>query len=210
LARIRAGEIHNPDYDGGVGTPAAIAELALSDGTVRTVTLGGRAVEGGALVRVSGRDEVFRVPSAIARVMNQPREAFRDRRILTFEREDVASVAYSEGGLTVVLTQSDDGASWAVTQPPNMDADQRQALFTVNTLAALRAAGIPDDDRFAPSGARFEVRFRDGRTQALELGQVDRDAENRALVRVRASGRDGVYHLQEGTVAELRKAFGRG
>ncbi len=210
LATIRAGEIHNPDYQAGFDAPAAVATLTLDDGTARTVTLGGRRDEGASFVRVSGRDEVFRAAGVIGRVMTQPVEAFRDRRLLTFERDDVASVALSDAGLTVVLAQSDDGATWAITQPPNMDADQKQALFTVNTLATLRAAAIPADDRFAPTGARIEVRLRDGRTQAIELGQSERDADNRPLVRVRVAGKDGVYQLQEATLAELKKAFGRG
>lgn len=210
LARIRAAEIHNPDYTAGFDTALARATLHLDDGTTRDITLGSRIVDGAAFVRVSGRDEVFRTGGVVGRAMTQPVEAFRDRRILSFERDEVASIAYVDRGLTVVLEQSEDGASWAVTQPPNMDADQKQAVFTANTLAALRAAAIPADTRFEATGARFEVRFRDGRSVALELGQAERDAEDRPLVRVRATDRDGVYQVREATLTELRKAFGRG
>lgn len=209
LARIRAAEIHNPDYAAGFDAPAGIATLALADGTTRTVTLGGRLEASAAFVKVDGRDEVFRVAPAVGRAVLQPVDGFRDRRLLALERADVAAVAYVDGGLTVVLSQSDDG-TWAVTQPPNMDADQQLALFTVNTLATLRAAAIPADGGFSPSGARFEVRLRDGRTQTVELGPAERDGEGPSLVRVRVSGKEGVYLLQESLVAELRKAFGRG
>lgn len=210
LARIRAGEVHNPDYVAGLDTPRAVATLTLKDGATHTVTLGSLEAEGAAFIRVTGRDEVFRVAAAVGRVMLQPPDAFQDRTILGFERADVAAMALTEGGLTVVLEQADDGTSWAITQPANMDADQRQAMFTANTLAALRADGIPADTRFAATGARLEVRFRDGRTVALELGQAERDSDNRPLVRVRATGREGVFQLRESTVTELRKAFGRG
>lgn len=209
LARIRAGEVHNPDYEAGFDAPAAVARLALSDGSSRTITLGGRQIEGAALLRVDGRDEVFRVAGNVGRVMSQPIEAFRDRRLLRFERADIDAIAYADRGLTVVLSQVSDD-NWAITQPPNMDADQRLARFAVNTLAGLRAAAIPADTAFSPSGARFEVRFRDGRTETLEFGQAERDADNRPLVRARVTGKPGVFLLQQTTYAELRKAFGRG
>lgn len=210
VARIRATEIHNPDYDAGFDTPLAKATLLLTDGATQVVTLGSRIVDGAAFVRVSGRPEVFRTSGALGRAMTQPVDAFRDRRLLSFERDAVASIAYVDRGLTVVLEQAEDGASWAVTQPANMDADQKQALYTADTLSTLRAAGIAADTRFEATGARFEVRFRDGRSVALELGQVERDAENQPLVRVRATDRAGVYQLRESTLSELRKAFGRG
>jgi hypothetical protein len=210
LARLRAGEIHNPDYSAGFEAPLATATLTLADGSSHTITLGGRLDEGACFVRVSGRDEVFRLSASVGRAMTQPLAAFRDRSLLAFDRADVASIAFVDRGLTVVLSQSDDGTSWAITQPANMDADQKQAIFAVNTLASLRAADIPADTRFDASGARFEVRFRDGRSQALELGQPERDAKNQPLVRVRVPGRAGVFLLRETVFTELRKAFGRG
>ncbi len=210
LSRIRAGEIHNPDYVAGLDTPLATAALVLNDGTTRTLTLGSREEKGASFIRVDGRDEVFRVNAGIGRALREPIDTFRDRTLLEFDRSDVASVAYVDRGLTVVLAQAADGGSWTVAQPANMDADQKQVLVTVNTLSGLRAAAIPTDRRFDSSGARFEVRFRDGRTQVLELGQAERDLENRPLVRVRVGGKDGVYQLTETLVVELRKAFGRG
>ena len=162
LSRIRSGEIHNADYEGGFATPAAIASLTDAKGVVTTITLGGRQEEGASLIRVSGRDEVFRVAANVGTVMQLPKEAFRDRRLMTFERADVAALAWSDGALTVVLDQGVDDV-WTVSQPANMDADQRLAMSAVNTFASLRAAGIAPDDTFHATGARFEVRFQIGR-----------------------------------------------
>jgi hypothetical protein len=91
-----------------------------------------------------------------------------------------------------------------------MDADQQQALLAVSALGSLRAAAVAPDPRFDATGARFLVRFRDGRSVALELGQVEPGAEDRALVRVRVGGQPGVYLLREALLTELRRAFGRG
>lgn len=209
LTHVRAGEIHNPDYDGGFDAPAARATLTMEDGSAHTVVLGGRPVEGGAFVKVDDRPEVFRIAAPLARQLGAPIASLRDRSVLSFDRDDVESVALQDGGLTIVLAQDMDGRTWTVTQPPNMDADQKQAQFMVNTLATLRAAGIPGDDVFAPSGAKLVLRYRDGRTETLELGQDDRDAQNQPMVRVRVSGKPGLYQVKEATITELKRAFGR-
>lgn len=208
LSRVRSGEIHNADYAAGFEAPAAVATLTTAAGTESTITLGGRLGEGASFIKVSGRDEVFRVAENVGRVMLLPRDGFRDRRLLSFDRADVASMVWADRGLTVVLEQG-DGDSWVVTQPANMDADQRLAISAVNTLASLRAAAIAPDPTFHATGARFEVRFRDGRSQVLELGQTERDTNDRPMVRVRVKGKDGVFQLAESTVKELLKAFGR-
>lgn len=210
LARIRAGEIHNPDYEAGFDAPAARATLGMKDGTTHTVVMGGRREEGAAFVRVDDRPEVFRTNAGVARQLLLPLEALRDRALFSFEPQDVASIALLDGGLTVVLAQSEDGRAWTVAQPPNMDADQKQSQFLVNTLASLRAAGIPADDRFDPSGSKLTIRFRDGRSETIELGQEERDAEERPMVRIRVSGKDGTWQLKTATVTELFRAFGRG
>jgi hypothetical protein len=209
ISHIRAGEIHNPDYEAGFDTPAGVAVLTLTDGTTVEVTLGSRVEKGVAFVRVSGRDEVFRTAANVGRAITQPADAFRDRRLLNFDAKDVSAIAYVDSGLTVVLEQSADGASWAITQPANMDADQRQAQVLVSTLASLRAAAVPEDGGFNPTGTRVEIRFRDGRMSTLELGQSERDAENRPLTRVRSSERPGVFQLKDATLLELKRAFGR-
>lgn len=209
LSRVRAGEIHNPDYEAGFEAPTARATLTLKDGSTHTLVLGGRSDAQAGFLRVDDRPEVFRVTGQITRMMTQPLDAMRDRALLSFEPDDVATVALTEGGLTVVLAQSEEGRAWTVAQPPNMDADQKQAEFMVNTLSTLRAAGIPADGRFDPSGAKMVIRFRDGRSQTVEIGQAERDADDRPLVRIRVSGKEGIWQIKEATLVELKRAFGR-
>lgn len=209
LSHLRAGEIHNPDYDAGFDAPAATATVVMADGASHTVVLGSRDVEGASFVKVDDRPEVFRTNAQVGRMLTSPLAAFRDRSLLSFEREDVETVALTEGGLTVVLAQEGEGNLWTVAQPPNMDADQKQAQAMINTLANLRAAGLAEDGRFTPSGAKIVVRFRDGRSETLEIGQAERDADDRPVVRVRVASREGVWQLKEATLTELKRAFGR-
>jgi len=210
LGRIRSGEIHNPDYSAGFDSPRARATLTTKDGATHRVILGGRDEAGTAFVKVDERPEVFRTSAQVARLMLQPVEDLRDRSLFSFKRAEIASMALSEGGLTVVLAQADDGKSWFVAQPANMDVDQRQAMFTINTLATLRATGAAPDTGFEPSGASYLLRFRDGRSLKMEMGQRERDGEQHPLVRVRVGGREGIHYVRESTVDDLRKAFGRG
>ena len=84
------------------------------------------------------------------------------------------------------------------------------AVVVLATKPQVMDDVVPAYARFAASGARFEVRMRDGGTVTVQLGQREPDAEGRPLVRVRISGKEGVYLLQEAAVAELLKAFGRG
>jgi hypothetical protein len=209
VGSIRAGMIHNPDFQAGFDAPAVVAELALRDGSRHTVVLGGQAEEGAAFVKVDDRPEVFRVSAQVGRVLTLPVAALRDRTVLAFDPATVASATLVEGGLTVMLEQSGDGArTWTVAQPANMDADQTLARKLVDDLSTLRADGLTEDGAFTPSGGTLTLRFRDGTKTVLELGSLERDADNRPLVRVRLDGR--VFQLKSVVVAELRRAFGRG
>lgn len=208
LGRIRAGEIHNPTYEAGMDAPAAIATFELADGSAHRIVLGGLSDDQASLVRVDDLPDIFRTAAQVGRVMTLPIEAFRDRVIFQLDPDQIASLSLTDGGLTVVLAQSTEGG-WAVTQPANMDADQGQAEAMARAVAALRAAAIPADARFEASGRKLTVLLRDGRTHVLEVGQTERDAENRPLLRVRASGREGQFQIMEATFVEIRRAFGR-
>jgi hypothetical protein len=215
LCRMRAGEIHNPAYEAGFDAPVARAELRMQGGATHTVVLGGRTERTAAFVRVDDRPDVYRVAAPVGRQLAQPDEAFRNRAILSFDPADVASVSLADGGLTIVLEQSADGTgTWSVAQPANMDVDQQAAQELAQLLSALRADALVADPTFQPSGALFTIRFRDGRSATLEVGAGERDADNRPMVRVRASQKGAaggrVHLVAQSTIAALRRAFGRG
>jgi hypothetical protein len=209
IAHVRAGEIHNADYEAGFAAPLAEARLGMADGSSHRVVLGSREDQDAAFIRVDERPEVFRVAGTVRRAMLQDAATLRDRQMLSFAREQLDSVSLAEGGLTVVLGVEDEGRRFVIRQPANMDADQKQCLFTVNTLANLRAAALGSSEQFTPSGDRLVVAFRDGKKVTLDLGRPVA-AEQAPMVPVRVSDRDGVYLMRASSLDELRKAFGRG
>jgi hypothetical protein len=217
LARMRAGEIHNPTYAAGLDAPAGTVTLRLQDGRTHEIIVGSRLDEGATFLRVDGRPDVYRVAGTVGRQILQPPEAFRDRTIFAFAPDDVASLSLVEGGLTIVLEQSADGAgAWTVAQPANMDVDQEQARQLLAGLSSLRAAALPAADAFQPSGAALTVRFRDGRAASLELGPSERTAVGESVVRARSTvksesdGRGGVFLVDAAVISGIRRAFGRG
>lgn len=209
LAHLRAGEIHNPDYEAGMNTPVAVATLGMKDGSTHRVVMGAKADENAAFVRVDDAAVIFRVSAQLRARLLLPLTDLRDRTMLHFAVDQVQTLTWNEGGITVALAQAEPG-KWTVTQPANMDADQRQVTFVVSALAELRGSAFAADDAFAPSGVRLTIRLKEGEPLVVELGQKEKSSDGRALTRLRASGRSGIFLLPDEAIAEIRRAFGRG
>ncbi len=207
LVKARASELHNASYDGGFEQPVATVSLRDTAGATHEVVLGSRSDDKATLLRVSGRDSVYRTSGQVFTLLTQPVSALRDRTMGAFDRAAVASMSWEEGGLTVTLAHDEAAGTWVVTQPENVDADQRAALDTVSTLASLRARAVADDGAFLPSGTVATVTMRDGSTWTLSLGQVD---EASGTVRARVGGRSEVFLLDARQLVALRAGFGRG
>lgn len=207
VLKARATEIHNASYDAGLDQPAAVVTVTTRGGASFVLTVGGRSDERSTLVRVSGRDEVYRTSGQLHAALTQPLLALRDRTMGGFAPADVASASWEEGGLTVTLAYDVEQRAWVVTQPENVDADQRAATDTVAALASLKAREVATGATFLPSGTVATVKMRDGTTWTLALGQVDEAA---GTVQARVGGRPEVFLLDTRQLAVLRAGFGRG
>lgn len=206
LGRIRAGDIHNSAFPGGFDAPIAVAQLSTGVYT-RTITLGSASDDRTAYIAVDGRPEVFAVSGQLGRMLMQPATALRDRTIFDFKPEDVRAVALTEGSLTVAIARDAEGPGWTVTQPANMDVDPKLADALAILLGTLRGSGIPDDDAFQAGAGRIVITLADGSVQVLELGQPEKDAGGRQVVRVRA--KSGTFQLKLQTIGEIERVFGR-
>ena len=93
LGSMRAGEILGPDFSGGFAPPAAILEITLEDGAVRTLEVGTASTPDSAIVRVGGKDEVYRAPVPAIAAARLPASEFLDRQLFSFQRTDVDTYA---------------------------------------------------------------------------------------------------------------------
>ncbi len=211
LAKLRASEIHAPTYEAGFAEPAAVATLTLDDGTSHRIVLGSRQDARAAWIRVDDRTEIFRVASRVRTALLLEPAALRDLSLAGFDRLAIESVAWTEGSLTVAVAWNPEAVAWVVTQPANMEVDQKAIAAAAGGLAELRAVGIASDNVFVPSGAQVRVALREGAKWQLDLGKPgvsEPEAEGK-IVRARVSGRSDVYLLDARVLAEIRGAFGR-
>lgn len=214
LSVVRAGSRLGADYDGGFDAPAARVELRLSDGSSRVMTFGARQSAEGAFVRVSGEDVVYAVAAPKRDAALRPLESLLDNRILSFTREDVASVRLEDGGVPVVLEAGGEQL-WRVAEPKNVDADVKLILFSVNILADLRSDGVAkgvslDDAGLTKPSQVITVRKKDGGVHTVEVGRAVPDDQGRLYFHVRVDGGDTVHLLRDQTLNRIRAGFGRG
>ncbi len=206
LAKLRAAEIHAPSYEAGLDAPAAGVVLEGGDGRTHRITLGSRVDARAAWVRVDDRPEVFRVSPKVRTALLLDVAALRDLSLAGFDAQAVDSAAWTEGSLTIAATWNPEALRWVVTQPANVEVDQKAFAAAVAQLAGLRALGIAPDATFTPSGAQVRVQLRDGARWQLDLARPESDGK---LVRARVSGRDEVFVLEVRLLTEIRGAFGR-
>jgi hypothetical protein len=206
LARIRAGELHNPDYDAGFDKPAVVAHLELADGTKHTVVVGSRVDDRSAWLRVDDRPEVVRVSSKVRKALEFTVAELRDRSLAGLDRHAVAEVSWREGSVTVAARWLPDTLKWSVVQPANVELEQRAVHRAVAQLAQLRAAALAPDAVFTPSGAGAALVLNDGKRWELNLGQAE---EGGGRVRAKVTGRSEVFFVEARQIADIREAFGR-
>ena len=204
LGRIRAGDIHNVAFPGGFDAPIATATVTAG-ADVHTLTLGSESTAKSGYLKVDNRPEVFQVSGQLGRLLLMPLEGFRDRGMFSFKAEDVSGLTLTEGSITIALARGDGG--WTVTQPANMDVDSKLADGLAAALAGLRAAGIPADSAFPSVIERLVIQQKDGTRETLEIGPAEKDADGRAMVRVRTAS--GIYLLTASTLQEIERVFGR-
>lgn len=206
LVRIRAGELHNADYEAGFDRPAAVAELTVEDGSAHTIVVGGREDARSAWLKVDDRPEVVRVSSKVKKELAFTLADLRDRSLAKIDRRQVREISWGEGSVTVAARWIPEELKWKVVQPANVELEQRGLHQAVAILAALRAAAIAPDAVFTPSGATARLGLADGTHWQLDLGQAD--ASTGAL-RARVTGRPEVFLVDPRQIAEVRAGFGR-
>lgn len=206
LARLRAGEIQNPEYEAGFATPAAVATLTTAAGETHRLVLGAKADDRAAWLRLDDRPDVFKVAAKVRDTMLLPATELRDRSLAHFDRLAIDTVSWVEGSLTVTVHWDPAGIRWVVTQPANVEVDQKAIIEATGKLASLRAVAFAPDASFTPSGTVVRLKMRDGREWEMALAAPEGDGR---VLRARVAGRQEVFLVDARVIAELRSAFGR-
>lgn len=169
--------------------------------------------DGVGYVKRTGRDEVFQVAEGWARQLALPRVAWLDRQLVTAERANIRRMVFHDPNQGDLIMEQDVAmGGWTMIQPPNVDANLREANQAAIKLAGMRAEGIADrtpEQAGFPARIWIELQMVDGTKRRIELGNRVPNADP-PLVFVRTVDqpeRIGVLPLQ--TLFEIRKAFGQ-
>ncbi len=213
MARIRASELHAPDFGGDAwDLPAATAEVVLADGTMHRIELIVAPDAQAALARVQGKPDVYRVAGTWLRRFQWGLLEFQDKTVLDFNRELVDSVILEEGPNRVRIQQDLGSKMWRVVEPVVMDADLRKTLYTVNALSDLRALRVSEGSEPGAVGldqprSRFIVEMIDGSSVMLEVGHAFQAEPSGDAVYAMANDRLPIFEIRAETYTRLRQAF---
>lgn len=209
---LRASQIHAAGYGSGWEKPHGTVELAFLDGSSHHLEAIPADDGRSALVRVDSQPDVFRVAASTLARIEQPLAELRDRTIFEFPVTNVDSFAIEEGSHTVRIKQDLGSNLWKIVEPLSAEADLKQVLVSIRTLAALRAQGLVSGVSAAQVGLdkpamRFVVTMVDGSKKVLEVGARIKDSNNQDIIHVRRAGDPTIYVLRADTVGSIRKAF---
>jgi len=212
LSRIRASELHAPDFGTGWEAPEASAEVVLADGSTLRIDVVTAPSGNAALARVQGRPDVFRIASTWLRRFQWGPLEFQDKNIFAFNLAQVDSVILEEDAHRVRIQQDLGSKMWRVVEPVVMDADLRKTLYTVNALSDLRALRVSEGSEPGAAGldqprSRFIVELVDGSSVMLEVGHAFQADHRTESVFAWADGRLPIYELNAEAYTRLRQAF---
>ncbi len=213
LARLRASELHAPDFGGDTWeVPAASAEVALSDGSMHRISMIVAPDGQDALARIEGKPDVYRIAGTWLQRLQWGLLEYRDKTIFSLQREQVDSIILEEAGHRVRIQQDLGSQLWRVVEPVVMDADMRKTIGSVKALSELRALRVSQGTEPGAVGldeprSRFIVELIDGSSVMLETGhgfQVERQGE---ILYAWANGRLPIYEISGETYTRMRQAF---
>jgi hypothetical protein len=212
LGGLKAGEILDPNFDGGFSPPLAELQLGLADGRTASLKVGNKPLEGAFFV--NNGSMVARVAEGPIRRLLLPPEAWRDRTMLALNRSDIDTLQLEQGSLRILLQQDLSNGFWRVVEPTNLDLDMKLVFFAVATLSDLRGdrllPGSPAD--YGLQSPQFTVRLRllDGTERQLKFGAPNKDAQGKTSFPVQVDAHPQVFQLGEATVAKIRAGFSQG
>lgn len=199
----------------GLETPVATVTLQLADGTSLPVLKVGEATSVGFSCYVQRGDDpnVYITAGVFQSGMVKKLGDLRDKRILTFEDQDVTWMTLTAGADTLVLERADANADWAITAPAAYPADGSEVRALLASARGLRAndfvTDAPDVDvaRYRLDTPQLTLALRTGTDdgeQRLLIGGANENDATKELYARRAD-RATVYTIPEYALKNLGK-----
>jgi len=181
----------------GLAEPVVTVSLALKgDATVPPLKVGETTAVGFSSYVQRGDDPTVHITTASFQSGMQKQVAdLRDKRLVTFEDQDVRAIELARPEGTVVLERVGDGDAWRVTAPAEHPADASEVRALLASARGIRVMDFVTDEAgadLAPyglDGPRLVLAVRtgaDGAEQRLLLGGPHEDAKKNALYAKRA------------------------
>lgn len=137
----------------GLDRPRLRVALELDDGTLDTLAFGDDSpTESHTYVQLRGDNpEVFVVPAWRFDNLNKGVFDLRDRRVLPFERQQVAEIRLLRPEQTITLTRNQDDATWRITSPIQSRADAEAVRRILSRLQDGEVkAYVAEPDEISP------------------------------------------------------------
>lgn len=185
------------------GLSPALYRVTLSDGKTPTAVDFGATRSDGNTVYARRETQIFTVPSTVAEDLSREAVAFREPRLVRFDRASLIAAEGTFGGDRFVLQRKDGG--WTANGA-NVPATSADDLMTA--VLDLRGKGFLDDSAAQGLKARtpagtITLRLSPTETWTVDLYPI------RGEVQALVSGRPGAFKLGSDAIDRVRDAFRR-
>src|SRR6266403_234612 len=184
--------------DFGLDKPAAEITLTLKDGKTLGLALGSKTPTGvWVYARETGKPAVVALSDGVLREATKPATEFRDRTILTLDRNAVSGFDIaSDGGALAVAHVGD---AWRITRPAALPADTEAVgnMFEKLTAAKVKEFVAETPRSLATYGLATPLRL------TIHTGKDKERASRTLLVGRNDQAKKGVYAMREGESSVL-------
>jgi len=184
--------------DFGLDKPAAEITLTLKDGKTLGLALGSKTPTGvWVYARETGKPAVVALSDGVLREATKPATEFRDRTILTLDRNAVSGFDIASDGGTLAVAHVGD--AWRITRPAALPADTEAVgnMFEKLTAAKVKEFVVETPRSLATYGLATPLRL------TIHTGKDKERASRTLLVGRNDQAKKGVYAMREGESSVL-------
>jgi hypothetical protein len=161
---------------------------------------------GGALLKVVGEEEVYRVASPALERFSKGAQHFLSRKLLSMDdRNSLDLVQFSSKTQKIIIQQDLSNNFWKVLEPTNLDLDLREIFFMVNTLLSMEyVAELTGEVDIGEPIFSIMLRSLSGDVEQVAIHNVDENTF--AAI---TSNKKGMFEVSFRELETIAKGFGQ-